>query len=435
MTNAPPDLIAARLTILHPLVIAAGVLVGVSASAQGTRDRCAADNVGITVPAGFCVQLVADSVGIARHVTVAPNGDLIVAIRNTQTTTGGVLVLRDADGDGVAETRRRFGIGGGSEVAYHAGYVYFGTDSAIVRWRWTEGQLEPSGPPDTVAYALTAERGHHAAKTFAIASDGWIYVNIGVPSNACEERRNTQESNGLNPCPLLADAGGIWRFDSKRLKQRQSDGERWATGLRNIMAIAIDPANQTVWGAQHGRDLLAGNWGKRIARYTNEMSAENPGEELFRLDRGGDYGWPYCYYDITQRKKVLAPEYGGDGEEAGRCARLGQPMAAYPGHWAPNALVFYRGPAFPPAYRGGAFIAFHGSWNRAPLPQAGFQVVFQPFRDGRPSGDYIVFADGFRGAPTEMRYRPTGLAVAGDGSLIVTDDRVGRIYRIRWVGR
>jgi glucose/arabinose dehydrogenase len=414
--------------------VAGMLLLAGSISAQGTRVNCTTDNAGLTVPAGFCVQLVADSVGIARHVTVAPNGDLLVAIRNTQTSTGGILVLRDTDGDGVAETRRRFGIGGGTEVLVHGGYLYFGTDTAIVRWRWSANQLEPSGPPDTVAYGLTAERGHHAAKTFTIANDGWLYVNIGAPSNACEERRNAQESNGQNPCPLLTDAGGIWRFDTKRLKQRQSDGERWATGVRNIVAIASDPSGQTIWGAQHGRDLLAGNWGRKVARYTNEMSAENPAEELFRLDRGVDYGWPYCYYDIAQKKKVMAPEYGGDGVEAGRCATMGQPMATYPGHWAPNALVFYTGSAFPASYRGGAFIAFHGSWNRAPLPQAGFNVVFQPFRDGRPSGDYVVFANGFRGAPTEMRYRPTGLAVARDGSLIVTDDRVGRIYRIRWIG-
>jgi glucose/arabinose dehydrogenase len=260
-------------------------------------------------------------------------------------------------------------------------------------------------------------------------------VNIGVPSNACEEGRNQPQQKGQNPCPLLTNSGGLWRFDARKLRQRQSDGERYATGLRNLMAITMDPAGRVPWAAQHGRDLLNGNWGKLHTIYTVEKSAENPAEELFRLDRGADYGWPYCYYDIDQKKKVLAPEYGGDGVKQDRCASVAQPQAAYPGHWAPNAMLFYTGPAFPAIYRNGAFIAFHGSWNRAPAPQAGFNVVFQPFANGIPSGPWSVFADGFRGGPNEMQYRPTGLAVARDGSLIVTDDKAGRIYRIRWIGR
>jgi glucose/arabinose dehydrogenase len=405
------------------------------AAAQGTRARCAPDNAGLTVPAGFCVQIVADSIGTARHVTVAPNGDLFVAIRNTNTSRGGIVALRDADGDGVAETTRRFGAGGGTGIQLHGGYLYFATDTAIVRWQWPAGTLEPSGPPDTVAYGLLAERGHHAAKTFTITPDGSMYVNIGAPSNACEEQRNQAGSKGQNPCPFLVNSGGVWRFDARRLRQTQADGERWATGLRNLVAITSDPSGQSIWAVQHGRDLLAGNWGKAHTIYTNEKSAENPGEELFRIERGVDYGWPYCYYDVDQKKKVLAPEYGGDGTRQDRCARVGQPLAAYPGHWAPNAITFYAANAFPARYRGGAFIAFHGSWNRAPLPQAGFNVVFQPFSGGRPSGPYEVFADGFRGGPNEQLRRPSGLAVAPDGSLIVTDDRGGRVYRIRYQAR
>lgn len=409
--------------------------VPLSVTAQGARSQCAPDNAGITVPPGFCVQVVADSVGTARHVTVAPNGDLFIALRNTNTSRGGVVALRDADGDGVAETVRRFGPIGGSEIALHGGYLYFGGDSAIIRWQWSRGALEPSGPPDTVVSGLLAERGHHAAKTFAIGADGFLYVNIGAPSNACEAQRNVPAAKGEDPCPFLANSGGIWRFDSRRLRQTQADGERWATGIRNIVAVAMDPTGRVLWGAQHGRDLLAGNWGKVHAIYTNEKSAQNPAEELFRLDRGVDYGWPSCYYDYDTKQKVLAPEYGGDGVKQERCRSVGQPLAAYPGHWAPNGLVFYDGRAFPGRYRGGAFIAFHGSWNRAPLPQAGFNVVFQPFAGGRPTAKWEVFADGFRGAANEQLRRPAGIAVAPDGSLIVTDDKGGRVYRIRHVGR
>jgi glucose/arabinose dehydrogenase len=127
------------------------------------------------------------------------------------------------------------------------------------------------------------------------------------------------------------------------------------------------------------------------------------------------------------------PEYGGDGKTVGRCASARGPELAFPAHWAPNGLVFSAGDLFPPAYRDGAFIAFHGSWNRAPV-QAGYNVVFAPFRDGRAVGTWEVFAQGFAGAQVQTSrdaaHRPTGLAVGPDGSLYVSDDRGGRIYRI-----
>jgi glucose/arabinose dehydrogenase len=133
--------------------------------------------------------------------------------------------------------------------------------------------------------------------------------------------------------------------------------------------------------------------------------------------------------------KVLAPEYGGDGRAVGRCGQVGQPVLAFPAHWAPNALLFYTGRQFPSEYRDGLFVAFHGSWNRAPLPQQGYSVVFAPFGAAGPRGDWRVFADGFRGGSQAATYRPTGLAQGPDGSLYVSDDRGGRIYRIMYTGR
>ena len=136
----------------------------------------------------------------------------------------------------------------------------------------------------------------------------------------------------------------------------------------------------------------------------------------------GSRGW--CF---------LAPEYGGDGEKLGECADKLGPVADYPAHWAPNALTFYGGEAFPEAYRGGAFIAFHGSWNRSPEPQQGYNVVFQPFSNGKPSGDYEIFADGFAGPrkePGTARHRPSGVAVGADGALYVSDDTGGRVWRV-----
>ena len=185
-----------------------------------------------------------------------------------------------------------------------------------------------------------------------------------------------------DPCTELETRAGIWRFDARKSGQKQSDGVRFVTGLRNAVGITIGPDN-AVWAAQHGRDALFQNWPDLFdAKY----GAENPAEELVRLSNGNDYGWPYCYYSNVENKRVDAPEYGGDGKMTTRCASKTAPIAAYPGHWAPNDLAFYTASAFPAKYRGGVFIAFHGSWNRAPEPQAGYRVVFQPMRQRQGGG-------------------------------------------------
>ena len=155
------------------------------------------------------------------------------------------------------------------------------------------------------------------------------------------------------------------------------------------------------------------------------------------MKQGGDYGWPECYYDPFQSKLVLAPEYGGDGgKKVGSCAGKIAPIAAFPAHWAPNGMVFYDKQEFPPHYHG-VFIAFHGSWNRAPFPQSGYNVVFQPLVGDRASGKCEIFADGFAGmtkSPEKAAHRPSGVAVGPDGSLYVSDDVRGRIYRIVYRG-
>jgi glucose/arabinose dehydrogenase len=159
-----------------------------------------------------------------------------------------------------------------------------------------------------------------------------------------------------------------------------------------------------------------------------------------QVDQGDDYGWPYCYYAVDQKHLVLAPESGGIGKQVGHCAQKKEPVATFPAHWAPNALLFYTGAQFPARYRNGAFIAFHGSWNRAPEPQSGYNVVFQPLTAaGKSAGAYEVFADGFapnvgtgRATAATGAHRPTGLAQSPDGALYVADDTGGRIYRITY---
>jgi glucose/arabinose dehydrogenase len=344
---------------------------------QQRRPTCDVDNGGITLPQGFCALVVADSLGAARHLAVAPNGDLFVAIRNTREAKGAIVALRDTTGDGRMDVRDRFGDNGGSGIAFRDGDLFFGTDDAVLRYSIPRASLRPTGTADTVVSQLPMGRSHNA-KTIALRGND-LFVNIGSPSNSCQVQDRQPQSPGQDPCPELETRAGIWRFDASRTRQTQRDGERWATGIRNAVAITIDPSNGALWVAQHGRDNLVQNW---PAHFDTTESAELPAEELLRVERGDDFGWPYCFYDGFAKRKVLAPEYGGDGRQVGRCANIKRPAAAMPAHWAPNGLRFYDGRQFPARFLGGAFIAFHGSWNRAPRPQGGYNVVFVPFAKG-----------------------------------------------------
>lgn len=401
------------------------------AAQRSPATHCAPDNGGITLPPGFCASIFADSLPAPRHLVVSPNGDVFVAL-----ASGGIMALRDRNGDGVADERNRFGERNhATEVALFDGYLYTENGSDILRYRLPTGSLAPSGDEEIVVKGLPP-RGH-GAKTFTIAKDGSLYVNVGSGTNACQRDDRKLHSPGVDPCIELETRAGIWRFDARKLDQTQSQGEHFARGIRNSVAITINPHDGDLYVMQHGRDQLGGGGANWPELYSNEQGAELPAEEMFHVQRGDDFGWPYCYFDPQQRKKVLAPEYGGNGKEVGRCASKKGNVAYFPAHWAPNGILFYTGSLFPAKYRDGAFIAFHGSWNRAPLPQAGYKVVFQPMKDGRASGSYEVFADGFapnleiqRSRPRSGNRRPAGLAQGPDGALYISDDAGGRIWKV-----
>jgi glucose/arabinose dehydrogenase len=394
---------------------------------QVRKPVCAPDNAGLTLQPGFCALVVAESIGPSRHMVALENGDLLVAVSGAR---GGVRLLRDTTGDGKADVVSSFGVGAGTGIAFAGEYLYFATNDAVVRWHWQVGQLTPNSGADTVVSGLTNRR-EHAAKSIVIGADGQLYVNIGAPSNSCQVQNRAPESPGQDPCPLLEIAGGIWRFDPKHGGQTQNDGQRYATGLRNAVALAVDPGTGSIFAAQHGRDMLSANWPKL---FNDQQSAELPAEVVFRLEAGGDYGWPFCYYDWRRRQNVMQPEYGGDGKTVGRCESAPRPVVAFPGHWAPDGMAFYTSRQFPLKYRGGVFIAFHGSWNRAPLPQAGYKVMFVPMARGAATGPSEIFADGFAGpvvSPQGARYRPTGVTIGPDGSLYVASDQgEGAVFRI-----
>jgi glucose/arabinose dehydrogenase len=393
--------------------------------------ECEADNGGIQLPDGFCAVVVADTRGRARHLTVRGNGDVYVALRKPRKGQG-IVALRDTTGDGRADLIDYFGELIGTGIGIRDGFLYFGSPNRVVRYRLGKEGLVPEIPGKVVVEGFPRQR-QHGAKSLALDDQGWLYVNVGAPSNACQEKPRTPGSPGMDPCPQLKRHGGIWRFEADRLGQTFDDsGTRFATGIRNAVALGWNPIGKSLYVAQHGRDQLHTFWPNL---FTEEQNAELPAEEFLLVEEGADFGWPYCYYDQMQEKKVLAPEYGGDGKRVGRCDRFRDPIMAFPGHWAPNALLFYTGRQFPERYHGGAFIAFHGSWNRAPLEQAGYKVVFVPVTGRLPSAGWEVFADGFGGEkiiqrPGDARFRPMGLAQGPDGSLYISDSVKGRIWRV-----
>ena len=408
-------------------------------AAATTRDpSCAADNAGLKLPDGFCAGIFADSVGRARDLVVAPNGDVYAALEYRPSTEGkgaqkadpkvaAAVAMRDGNKDGKADSIVYIDRGehGNTGIALADSFLYVDLATKLVRYRLENGALVPTGKAETIVSGIPT--GGHNARNVVIDSSGTLYMNVGSPSNSCQVKDRAAGSPGKNPCPELATRAGIWKFDARKTGQAFSPAARYATGIRNGMGLTI--ANGKLYATQHGRDQLS-DWSKYFdAKY----SAENPAEELLQVNQGDDFGWPYCYYAFPEKHLVLAPEYGGDGKKTEQCAQKKEPIATYPGHWAPMSLLFYTGSMFPDKYRGGAFIAFHGSWNRAPEPQAGYRVIFQPMSGGSVGGDYETFADNFANGklqPDQAEHRPVGLAQGPDGALYVADDAHGRIYRI-----
>ena len=417
-----------------------------SPAREAKSQACANDDSGLTLPAGFCATVFADGIGHARHMVVSPSGVLYVNTwsgryyGNDTPHPGGFLVaLQDKSVSGKADVTERFGETvqsggkGGTGIGMYRGSIFAEINDRIVRYSLPPGAIVPSGPADTIVSGLPLG-GDHPMHPFAINAEGAMYVDVASATNSCQLKNRTLKSPGLDPCTELETRGGVWLFDANKTNQTFSPAERFATGIRNAEGFAIDTSGR-VFVTQHGRDQLHTNWPEL---YKPDQEATLPAEVLLLLQRNGDYGWPECYYDAFVQTMVLAPEYGGDGGKTiGVCAKKTGPVAVFPAHWAPNAMVMYDKTQFPERYRGGVFIAFHGSWNRGPYAQGGYNVVFQPLDDDHASGQCEIFADGFAGAaksPAKAAHRPSGLAVGADGSLFVSDDIRGRIYRIVYRG-
>ncbi|MEE8157699.1 MAG: sorbosone dehydrogenase [Gammaproteobacteria bacterium] len=416
------------------------LLVGLTAAAA-----CIAQDVGLTFPEGFSATVFHEGVGRARHLAVRDNGDVYVAIRhyparpnrNFDGNVGGIVALRDTDKDGVADVVERFGnINLGTGMGIFDNHLYFSSSLAVYRQQLVDGELLPQGMPKLVVGGFPAVRHDHGQKSFAIDPDGNLYVNSGVLSNNCQEERVRPGSPGRDPCPELERSAAIWKFDARGSWQDQvRNGERYVTGIRVVIALTWNPIIGKLFFVMHGRDALDILWPDH---YSAADRAELPAEEFHAVQADANIGWPYTYYDQIRGQRMVSPEYGGDGDTPSDSPEYQDPLIGFPGHWSPNGILIYTGDAFPKKYYGGAFIAFHGSWNRAPAPQAGFKVVFVPLDDtGEVAGDWEVFADGFSGMetvrnPRDAKHRPIGLAQGPEGALYISDSVVGRIWKVTY---
>ncbi|OOQ61627.1 PQQ-dependent sugar dehydrogenase [Mucilaginibacter pedocola] len=394
-------------------------------------DTTAADTAAnLTLPAGFTAAVIAHDLGSVRHIAISPQGGIYVKHKSAGGNAG-ILYLTEANG--AAEVKKSFGTFDGTGIYLKNGYLYASSDEEVYRFKLNaNNEVENPDAPEKIVTGLLA-RHQHEAKAILLDDAGNLYVNIGAYSNSCQVKDRTKESPGQQGCPILDSAAGIWQFKADKLNQTYKDGVRYATGLRNVVGMDWNKTRNQLFVMQHGRDQLHDNW---PALYTEKQSSILPAECMFAMNKGDNAGWPYVYYDQEQKKKIVMPEYGGDGKKEGD-SKFIDPAAAFPGHLAPNGLLFYTGSQFPEKYKNGAFIAFHGSWNRAPEPQAGYFVVFQPLKDGKADGPMEVFADGFSGsaentAKGAATHRPCGLAQGPDGSLYVTDDVKGTIYKISY---
>ena len=371
----------------------------------------------IKVPDGFCATIVADTVGKAREIAVRTNGDIFIARLSSRRDSGGVSAIR-------GETVEQFGIGSmhGLVLASDSS-LYASTAHEILHFRFRPDSLTPVKRVDTIVVGMPS--GPIPSHSLALDGRGGILVNVSAVSVGCEQK---------NPCPDLATSAGIWRFDTGKKNQTMKDGTRLASGLREAIAIAISPFDSMIYAVSHGPDSLHERF-PVIDAYT---AATHPGDEMIRVASAhADYGWPNCYFDVIADTRVQSPEYGGDGKLVATCDRLIRPLIAFPAHWEPMSIVFTKNAKLPPHYQGGAFVAFHGSSHRAPLPEEGYEIVYVPFKDDYPTMAFEPFATGFAGGTMDAvgaRHRAVGLALTADGSLYVSDDKGGRVWKIVYRG-
>ena len=337
------------------------------------------------VPAGFRVNIFASGFKNPRFLTVAPNGDIFLA----DSGAGEIVVMRDPQNTGGAQQREVFanGMRRPFGIAFHEDYVYVGNTNALLRFRYDPKTSKRLGEAE---HLMDLPPGGHWTRDIAFTPDQ-KHLLIAVGS----------EGNIETDDPKIRAAITICDPDGKNAHQ-------FATGLRNPVGLAIEPVTGKVWTSVNERD---------------ELGDDLPPDYFTSVQEGGFYGWPYSYIgsNVDTRVEPQRPEL---------VAKAIIPDVLMGPHVAALQFAFYTGKQFPEGYRGGAFVAEHGSWNRA--TRSGYQVAFVAFKNGEPSADPVPFMTGLVPNPksSDVNGRPVGVAVAPDGSLLVSDDGANVIYRI-----
>jgi glucose/arabinose dehydrogenase len=374
-------------------------------------------------PPGFVVTRFAEGLDHPRWLFVLPNGDVLAsesasepsaadmkgvrgwfalrvmkAFGAVEHSPNRIILLRDADGDGRAETRSVFaeGLQRPFGMTLVGDNLYVANDDSLVRFAYQPGQTAVTGAPEKLLDLPGGPINHHWTKNVAASPDGAkLFITVGSNSNAGE--------NGI-----AAEKGraSIWEYDPQTRQARV-----FASGLRNPNGLAWEPATGALWTTVNERD---------------EIGDDLPPDYMTSVKDGAFYGWPYSYYGphVDARVKPQRPDL---------VARAIAPDYALGPHTASLGLAFYTADAFPPAWRGGAFVGQHGSWNRRPLN--GYRVVFVPFANGQPTTPAKIFLTGFLNARQQIQGRPVGVAVDKRGALLVADDVGGIVWRVAPAGR
>jgi glucose/arabinose dehydrogenase len=424
-----PNLLMRKINLCNLICLLA--IAGSTAlnSCSSNTKKAVVHDAKLNLPAGFSATIVADSLGPLRHLAINQQGDIYVKL-NALEDGKGIYFLSDTNHDGSVDKKISFGNYPGTGITIKNGYLYSASNTGVFRYKLNEKeQVTAIDKPEMIVQGLVDKKRDNS-KSIAIDNQGNLYVTVGSYSDDC---RQEGSGKGIPGCPLLDSVAGIWKFKTDQPNQSYSNAVHYAKGLKNVIGIDWNSSTNSLFAMQHGR----GQFDDRFPQYyTAKQSAELPAETMYELHQGADAGWPFIYYDQFQKKKILAPEYGGNGKITGDKKYI-DPAVAFPAHLAPDDLLFYTGNMFPGRYKNGAFVAFHGQSTEL---KKGYFVAFVPFKNGKPSGDWEIFADNFAGVDLKkpagsIQYRPTGLAQGPDGALYVSDDLKGAIFKIIYSGK